>query len=170
MKIFLASALLFLCATTQAATLSLVVDNAPAEGTLVVQVYDSPNAFGDFRDPAREFVVDLAAGPEHRFDDVPSGEIGLVVGQPAQFRFFSSPVRKHDRPGDVLSTWKSEELEETAPLEAELPADASIDEPYVPVRFQSRITELGMLELWCASTKTEGRWKLEFSVREETEG
>ena len=37
----------------------------------------------------------------------------------------------------------------------------------MPVRFHSRITELGMFELWCVSTKTDGRWKLEFSVRED---
>ena len=45
--------------------------------------------------------------------------------------------------------------------------DAQIDEPYVPVRFHSCITELGMFELWCVSTTSEGRWKLEFSVRED---
>ena len=37
--------------------------------------------------------------------DVPGGEIGLVVGEPAQFRFFSSSTRKDDRPGDVLDRW-----------------------------------------------------------------
>ncbi len=31
----------------------------------------------------------------------PSDEIGLVVGEPAHFRFFSSAVRKQDRPGDA---------------------------------------------------------------------
>ena len=36
-------------------------------------------------------------------------------------------------------------------------------------RFHARITELGVLELWCVSTTTEGRWKLEFSVREDAE-
>ena len=120
--------------------------------------------------PLRALCVVPIGMEEGTQSDVPSGEIGLVVGEPAQFRFFSSPVRKEDRPGDVLSTWTPEELEETAPLEAELPADASIDEPYVPVRFQSRITELGMLELWCASTTTDVRWKLEFSVRGQGEG
>jgi len=99
--------------------------------------------------------------------DVPGDEIGLVVGQPAQFRFFASPTRKEDRPGDVLSSWTDDELTETDPLETELKADDSIDEPYAPVRFRSKITELGTFELWCVSTKTAGRWKLEFSVREE---
>lgn len=101
--------------------------------------------------------------------DVPSEEIGLVVGEPAQFRFFSSSTRKDDRPGDVLTSWTADELTETDSLEAELPADESIDEPYVPVRFHCRITELGTFELWCVAAKTEGRWKLEFSVREDAD-
>ncbi len=101
--------------------------------------------------------------------DVPSAEIGLVVGEPAQFRFFSSSVRKQDRPGTLLTQWNPDELVETAPLETMLVRDENIQEPYVPVRFQARITELGMLELWCVSTQTNRRWKLEFSVREEEE-
>ncbi|HUT11781.1 MAG TPA: Hsp70 family protein [Thermoguttaceae bacterium] len=99
--------------------------------------------------------------------DVPGEEIGLVVGESAHFRIFSSSTRKEDRPGDVLATWTADELSETDSLQTELPADEAIDEPYVPVRFHSRLTELGMFELWCVSTKTEGRWKLEFSVRED---
>ena len=99
--------------------------------------------------------------------DVPSSEIGLVLGEPAHFRFFSSAVRKTDQPGTLLDSWSDQELVETDSLEAVLPADASIDEPYVPVRFQSRITELGMFELWCVSAQSDSRWKLEFSVRDE---
>lgn len=99
--------------------------------------------------------------------DVPTNEIGLVLGEPAHFRFFSSPVRKDDQPGQLLNEWKEEELQETDSLEATLPADDSIDEPYVPVQFQSRITELGMFELWCVNKKMNKQWKLEFSVRGE---
>ncbi len=99
--------------------------------------------------------------------NVPSNDIGLVLGEPAHFRFFSSAVRKQDQPGQLLDRWQEDELLETDSLETTLPSDASIDEPYVPVRFQSRITELGTLELWCVSTQTDGRWKLEFSVRDD---
>ncbi len=99
--------------------------------------------------------------------DVPSQEIGLVVGEPAHFRFFSSPVRKQDKVGDVLPSWSEEELAETDSMEATLDADESIEEPYVPVKFQSRVTELGVFELWCVGTKSKKQWKLEFSVREE---
>jgi molecular chaperone DnaK (HSP70) len=99
--------------------------------------------------------------------EVPSDAIGLVVGEPAQFRFFSSAVRKDDRPGTLLTSWDESELTETDPLAATLPATAEAGEGHVPVRFQSKITELGMFELWCAGSTSDQRWKLEFSVREE---
>jgi hypothetical protein len=101
--------------------------------------------------------------------DVPSGEFGLIVGEPAAFRFFSSPVRKTDKPGDLLDAWSENELAETDSLEALLPRDDTIEDDFVPVRFHSQITELGVFELWCQSTKSANRWKLEFSVRKDAE-
>jgi hypothetical protein len=99
--------------------------------------------------------------------DVPSGEIGLVLGEPASFRFFSSNVRHSDQPGDVLPEINGEELAETDSLETLLAAGGEEQESYVPVKFQSRITELGVLELWCVSTTSDRRWKLELSIRED---
>jgi hypothetical protein len=99
--------------------------------------------------------------------DVPSGEIGLVLGEPASFRFFSSNVRHSDRPGDVLSDINEEELAETDSLETLLEAGGGEQETYVPVKFQSRISELGVFELWCVNTTSDRRWKLEFSIRED---
>jgi hypothetical protein len=116
--------------------------------------------------PLRALCVAPIGMEEGTEADVPSGEIGLVVGEPAHFRFFSSSTRKADRSGDVLATWTPDELAETDSLEAVLPPDETIDEPYVPVRFRAKLTELGVLELWCVSTTSEKRWKLEFSVRE----
>jgi hypothetical protein len=106
--------------------------------------------------------------------DVPSGEIGLVVGEPATFRFFSSATRKTDKPGDLLDSWEEGELAETDSLEAVLPKEDDSQDDYVPVRFQSNITELGVFELWCAGTRPSGsgapqRWKLEFSVRKDAD-
>jgi hypothetical protein len=106
--------------------------------------------------------------------DVPSGEIGVVVGQPVSFRFFRSNTRKADQPALVLDHWTEEELSETDPLTATLTMEGS-EESYVPVKFDSRITELGTFELWCVQANSEesndgrepGRWKLEFNVRED---
>lgn len=106
--------------------------------------------------------------------DVPGGDIGLVTGQPAQFRFFGSNIRKDDQPGLLLGSWTDEELVETDPLMATLTVDSTeggeastTGSQCIPVRFQSRITELGMFELWCIGTGGEGQWKLEFNVRED---
>ena len=50
-------------------------------------------------------------------------------------------------------------------MEATLASAENAEPLYVPVRFHSRITELGVFELWCVSTVAADRWKLEFNVR-----
>ncbi len=102
--------------------------------------------------------------------DVPSSGIGLVVGEPAHFRFFSSPIRKQDEPGQTLTRWSEDELSETDSLEATLTTDEPLDQPTIPVEFQAKVTELGVLELWCVSTVDDQRWKLQFSVRDDADG
>ena len=107
--------------------------------------------------------------------DVPSDEIGLAVGEPALFRFFSSTCRPDDKPGTLLDqscindgVSEGTTLEETDSIETALSADDSESgDEYVPVCFRSNITELGQLEIWCCDTQSDRRWKLEFSVRDE---
>lgn len=101
--------------------------------------------------------------------EVPGREVGLVVGKSVQFRFFASLSRKLDKPGDTLRFWDDEELTETAPMELCMDATETTSENFVPVRFFSRVTELGVLELWCSSTRDQQQWKLELNVREQAE-
>jgi hypothetical protein len=119
--------------------------------------------------PLRALCVVPMGMEEGTETDVPGNEIGLVVGEQGVFRFFSSAVRKQDQPGDLLASWTEEELSETDSLEATLPAAQETSDGYVPVKFHSRITELGLFELWCVSTISDERWKLEFSVREDAD-
>jgi hypothetical protein len=106
-------------------------------------------------------------------------EFGLVVGKPVSFRFFSSNIRTEDSFGTVLRYWDEEELLETDPLQmtlqrndaaklndAKLNAAEPIEDNVVPVKFLSKITELGIFELWCQSSRDSQQWKLEFNVRE----
>jgi molecular chaperone DnaK (HSP70) len=97
--------------------------------------------------------------------DVPGPEFGLVVGEPAEFRFLSSTTRRDDKPGAILDRWTPEELQELAPLETILDAAGGAGET-VPVRLHSSVTEVGTMELWCENTRGPGRWKLEYNVRE----
>ena len=99
--------------------------------------------------------------------DVPGKEVGMVVGTPARFRFFSSTVRGEDRVGTALDRWTQEELVESEPIELTLTSDSAGEDPFVPVRFISRVTELGMFELWCHSTRSDDQWKMEFNIRDQ---
>lgn len=70
--------LLFACYSL-AAELPVRVQNAPDSGTLVLQVYDSANTFGDFRNPAVERRVEISSSSEYVIDNVPTGKIALLV-------------------------------------------------------------------------------------------
>jgi hypothetical protein len=98
---------------------------------------------------------------------IPGREFGLVVGEPAEFRFLSSTVRKQDHVGDLLENW-SGEIEELSPLEVTLNLDGQ-QGAVLPVRLESRVTEIGTLEVWCVSRDGAQRWKLELNIREKGE-
>jgi hypothetical protein len=93
-------------------------------------------------------------------------EFGLVVGDPAEFRFLSSTVRKQDQVGSLLENWGSD-IEELSPLEVALNLDDQ-QGMVVPVRLETRVTELGTLEVWCVSRDGTNRWKLELNIREKS--
>jgi Hsp70 protein len=110
--------------------------------------------------------------------DIPNRQFGLVIGKPAKFRFFSSHVRPEDSVGHLLKFWDDGELVESNSLEIMLADEVLESEPQaetastpvanpnlIPVRFQSKITELGIFELWCVSLRDQRRWKLSFNVR-----
>lgn len=97
---------------------------------------------------------------------IPNREFGLVVGEPAEFRFLSSSVRKQDQVGSLLDDWGAE-IEELSPLEVTLKLDGQLG-TVIPVRLETRFTELGTLEVWCVSRDGTQRWKLELNIREKT--
>jgi hypothetical protein len=102
---------------------------------------------------------------------IPGREFGLAVGEPAEFRFLSSTVRKNDPPGALIEDW-GDDLEELGPLEVTLTPDgerAGEDDDrndVVPVTLESRVTEIGTMELWCQARAGGRRWKLELNIRE----
>ena len=96
-------------------------------------------------------------------------EFALVIGEQATFRFFS-----HSTPqlvngtepimGTLVKNWK-QELTELHPIEVRLDKQDG-DGKTIRVKIQSRVTELGMLEVWCIAPD-ERKWKLEFDIRKE---
>jgi hypothetical protein len=97
--------------------------------------------------------------------ELPQRKFALIIGEPAEFRFFSSLSRKNDGPGALIDEI-SEDMEELPPMEVFLPPQGDATrEQVVPVTLESNVTETGMLELWCVAADGR-RWKLEFNVRE----
>ena len=93
-------------------------------------------------------------------------EFGLVVGEPAVFHLLASTSRRKDLPGEVVEDW-DREIEEVTTMEALLPIEETENRQRVlPVWLQSRVTEVGTLEIWCVSRDDGRRWKLEFNLRE----
>jgi Hsp70 protein len=106
----------------------------------------------------------LEEGEERDLEDQ---EFALILGEQATFRFFSHSTPKLSNGqtptvGTVVRNWK-QELSELHPIETLL-SKAEGDGKTVRVKLKSKVTELGVLELWCVAP--DGRkWKLEFDIR-----
>lgn len=100
--------------------------------------------------------------------DIRDREFGLVVGDQAVFHFLASSTRQQDTVGAEVDDW-SGEIQEIATLETLLPASDGADGgAIIPVWLESKITEVGTLELWCVAGD-DRRWRLEFNIREPRE-
>jgi molecular chaperone DnaK (HSP70) len=89
----------------------------------------------------------------------PQQRFGLYVGEPAEFRFFSSSS-SHEPAGTMLEAIP-DSLDEMPPMEVTLTGEPGV----IPVTLETKVTETGVLELWCVAADGR-RWKLEFNVRE----
>ncbi|MCB9160180.1 MAG: Hsp70 family protein [Caldilineaceae bacterium] len=99
-------------------------------------------------------------------EEIRQKEFGLVVGEPAVFQLLASTTHKDDRPGEIVEDW-SGDLQEVTTMEALLPAtDAESAGAIIPVWLESKMTEIGTLELWCVARDGDRRWRLEFNLRD----
>ena len=140
---------------------------AGAARSYYIGLETSMPAVPGFKPPVKALCV-VPQGMEEGTELLIEGrEFGLVTGQAAEFRFFSSSVRSGDTPGQILPD-AERELEDTSLLEVDLPAVEEFPAGQaVPVRINSVVTELGILELWMKHTNSDRRWKVEFQVRTE---
>jgi Hsp70 protein len=131
--------------------------------TYYVGIESSMPAVPGIPNPVKALTV-APFGMEEGTDSViPNREFGLVVGEPAEFRFFGSATRKNDTIGALIEDM-GQDLEELSPMEVNLPATEGVGQ-LVPVSLETVVTETGVLQLWCVA-RDGRRWKLEFNVRE----
>jgi hypothetical protein len=96
-------------------------------------------------------------------------EFGLVVGEPAVFHLLASTVRKQDQIGEIVEDWQGE-IEEVTTMEAVLVASEGEEKgKVVPIWLQSRMTEIGTLELGACRMRSGGNLKFSLRSGEERE-
>jgi hypothetical protein len=121
-------------------------------------------------------IVALCVAPfgmeEGTHAELPPQELGVVVGEPVRFRFLGSTVRRDDRAGAELETWKDGDLEELPPIEVTLPLGGGDhgrrEGDVVPVRLAASVTEVGTLLLEAIPIEPKApdeRWRVELNVR-----
>ena len=94
-------------------------------------------------------------------------EFGLIVGEPTVFHFLASTTRRQDHIGQEVEDW-SGEIQQVATLETLLPAtETEAGGAMIPVLLQSRVTEVGTLELFCVARDDNRQWRLEFNIRDD---
>ena len=123
-------------------------------------------AIPGFAPPVKALCVAPQGLEEGSTVELPDDELGVVVGETSQFRFFAAATRKEDAAGTLIDA-DSEGLAELDPVEKEIEVeDERKPGELVPVQLEAHVTEVGTLELWCVARDGRGRWKLEYSVRE----
>src|ERR1700676_3760823 len=137
-----------------------------ASRTYYIGIESAMPAVPDMEAPLKALCVVPFGMEEGTEVTIPNREFGLIVGEPAEFRFLSSSVRKQDQVGSLLEDWGTD-IEELSPLEVTLKLDGQ-QGTVVPVRLETRVTELGTLEVWCVSRDDTQRWKLGLNIREKT--
>jgi molecular chaperone DnaK (HSP70) len=119
--------------------------------------------------PSEDRATVLCVVPQHLEEgqdvSLPKPELELALGQPVLFPLYTSTVRGHDRPGDLLEV-APEQLAQLPPLHTVLRGGKRSGTRSVPVTLAARVTEVGTLELYCVAKEGNNRWRLEFNVRD----
>ncbi|HXW06927.1 MAG TPA: Hsp70 family protein [Vicinamibacterales bacterium] len=90
-------------------------------------------------------------------------QFAVNTNSPAAFTLYSTAERA-DQPGDLVSV-AEDDVHRHAPLVTILRFGRRSRRVPLEIRLHSVFTETGTLELWCASTTTEHRWRLSFNLR-----
>lgn len=88
-----------------------------------------------------------------------------AANRPVSFHLYSSTIH-HSAHGAIVDL-DAEEVRRHAPLVTLLRYGKKLNQMELAVRLSARFTEVGTLELWCESTNSPHRWRLQFELRGE---
>lgn len=132
--------------------------------TYYIGIESALPAVPGLRPPLKALAVAPFGLEEGTHVNIGGREFALMIGEPAEFRFFSSAIRKKDAPGEMIEDI-GRDLVEMSPIEVKLEGGGGAGET-VRVTLEALVTETGQLQIWCVAKDGQRRWKLEFNVRE----
>lgn len=95
--------------------------------------------------------------------DLPDMALEVKANQAVSFDVFSSSFRSGDTAGNVIEV--DESLSRMMPIQTILRFGKSSDRKQIPITIGAEYTEMGSLAMFCRSTVSEHRWKLQFQLR-----
>lgn len=134
-----------------------------------VGVESAMPAIPGFEPPLEAYCLAPFGMEEGSAAELPPRSFALTVGEPVQFRFFESKLRREDVPGSSLEVYDDGELNELPAIEVTLDADQRDRGEAISVQLQAAINELGTLELTAVEDGGEGRWQIRFDTRGATD-
>jgi len=90
-------------------------------------------------------------------------EFHVLANQPVSFDLYSSSFRTGDRIGDMIDI--DESLTPLPPIHTIIEYGKKAKQTSLPVKMEASYTEIGTLALWCRSTLSDHRWRLQFQLR-----
>ena len=95
---------------------------------------------------------------------LPEMPFEVLTNQPVGFSMFSSSFRSGDKSGDIITV--DDTLTPMTPLQTVIRFGKQGEKRGIPVMIEPEYTELGTLSMWCRSTVSSHRWKLQFQLRD----
>ncbi len=99
---------------------------------------------------------------------LPEMEFEVVTNQPVLFSMFSSSFRSGDKTGNILQV--DDTMTPLPPLKTVIKFGKKGEAKQIPVKVEAEYTEMGTLAMWCRSSVSSHRWKLQFQLREPQAG
>ena len=100
-------------------------------------------------------------GDRARLTQVP---LELTIGEPVQFSIAYSSTRLSDRVGEVVDI-DTEGFSSLPPVRTVLQLAGRRRTDRLPVILETELSEIGTLQIWCATLDESSRWQLDFDVR-----
>ncbi|MBI4517563.1 MAG: Hsp70 family protein [Deltaproteobacteria bacterium] len=89
----------------------------------------------------------------------------VMANQPVSFPLYASSTRSAEHAGELVQA-ERDSLTQLPPIRTVLRFGRKAGATRIPVHVVTHLSEIGTLEVWCHSQRSEHRWRLQFQLRD----